>query len=421
MSLDRILLMYLKKVILSLFISCTFLNVKSQDQIVPGVIINHSPASTGIYIGCPGIAKIGDGVYLAKHSEFGPGSSEWESAVSHIYRSDDSGESWRRISTINGLFWASIFTLNNSIYLFGTDKHHGNLVIMRSDDEGITWTVPTNENSGLLLQGQYHTAPVPVVIHNGRIWRAVENASGAMTQSGGTWGGPFYRSFMMSAPVNSDLLERKSWTVSNSVKRDPDWLNGLTRAWLEGNAVLSPLGNMLCILRVNFLREPGIASGDTAAIVHVSKNGKKATFKADRDFINLPGGDKKFTIRYDSISKKYWALTNWVPPHLSGQTHSDLIRNTLILICSDDLYTWQKRAVILYHPDRINHGFQYVDWLFEGDDIIAVSRTAYEDEAGGANSAHNANYLTFHRIENFRTFQEVDINKTIKDFNADKF
>lgn len=79
------------------------------------------------------------------------------------------------------MFWASIFTHINSIYLFGTDKHHGNLVIMRSDDEGKTWTVPANENSGLLLQGQYHTAPVPVVIHNGRIWRAVENASGAMT------------------------------------------------------------------------------------------------------------------------------------------------------------------------------------------------------------------------------------------------
>ena len=39
-----------------------------------------------------------------------------------------------------------------------------------------------------------------------------------------------------------------------------------------------------------------------------------------------------------------------------------------------------------------------MDWLFEGDDIIAVSRTAFNN----ANNAHDANYFTFHRIHNFR-------------------
>ena len=92
-----------------------------------------------------------------------------------------------------------------------------------------------------------------------------------------------------------------------------------------------------------------------------------------------------------------------------------VIRNTLILVCSEDLYTWQKRAIILYNPERINHGFQYVDWLFEGDDIIAVSRTAFADGVGGANSAHNANYLTFHRIEDFRTLKFCDISNFFKE------
>jgi len=59
--------------------------------------------------------------------------------------------------------------------------------------------------------------------------------------------------------------------------------------------------------------------------------------------------------------------------------------------------------VILEHPAVKTVGFQYVDWLFEDEDIIAVVRTAF-DEADGtpAHNMHDANWLTFHRIEQFR-------------------
>ncbi|WP_298645867.1 hypothetical protein [uncultured Proteiniphilum sp.] len=58
--------------------------------------------------------------------------------------------------------------------------------------------------------------------------------------------------------------------------------------------------------------------------------------------------------------------------------------------------------IVLAHPDVEKHGFQYIDWQFEGDDIIFLSCTAYDDESGGANNNHDANFLTFHRIEDFR-------------------
>ena len=54
---------------------------------VPGVVIPHSPASSGIYIGSPGIAILPDGSYLAKQDEFGPQSTEKTRAVTHVYRS----------------------------------------------------------------------------------------------------------------------------------------------------------------------------------------------------------------------------------------------------------------------------------------------------------------------------------------------
>ncbi|MHC4863542.1 MAG: hypothetical protein ACYTEX_05645, partial [Planctomycetota bacterium] len=68
-------------------------------------------------------------------------------------------------------------------------------VIRRSDDSGKTWTVPQDKDSGLLLDGgRYHTAPVPVVVHHGRIWRAMEHL-----KAGTQWGN-FYSMPICSRP-----------------------------------------------------------------------------------------------------------------------------------------------------------------------------------------------------------------------------
>jgi len=83
-------------------------------------------------------------------------------------------------------------------------------------------------------------------------------------------------------------------------------------------------------------------------------------------------------------------------------------RNTLALTCSSDLRSWDVRCVLLYHSDPARHGFQYPDWLFDGDDIVAALRTAYDDGLGGARNAHDANFLTFHRVRAFRTLTPDD-------------
>jgi hypothetical protein len=72
------------------------------------------------------------------------------------------------------------------------------------------------------------------------------------------------------------------------------------------------------------------------------------------------------------------------------------------LTSSKDLKNWTIRSILLYHPDNLKHGFQYSDWLFDGQDIIAVVRTAFDDAEGGAHNKHDANFLTFHRWRNFR-------------------
>jgi hypothetical protein len=66
------------------------------------------------------------------------------------------------------------------------------------------------------------------------------------------------------------------------------------------------------------------------------------------------------------------------------------------------------KCILLHHPDPLHHAFQYLDWQFDGPDLIAVSRTAYDDGQGGAHTFHDANFLTFHRFKNFRKLSTAD-------------
>ena len=59
---------------------------------------------------------------------------------------------------------------------------------------------------------------------------------------------------------------------------------------------------------------------------------------------------------------------------------------------------------------RRRGGKSFLAKSIDGDDIIAVSRTAYDDGFGGAHRAHDANYMTFHRIRNFRRFLASEEN-----------
>src|SRR5262249_43880944 len=146
---------------------------------------------------------------------------------------------------------------------------------------------------------KFHCAPVPVVVHQGRIWRAMEDAMGP-----GGWGSHF-QAFMMSAPVDADLLKAANWTSSNHIPRNPDWLDGQFGGWLEGNAIVTPEGGIIDLLRVDHRPQ-----GDYVARIEISKDGKEARFDPQSGFLTFPGGSKKFTIRFDPQTKRYWTLSN---------------------------------------------------------------------------------------------------------------
>jgi hypothetical protein len=370
-----------------------------QAQKVPGVVVDYIPASTKTYIGSPSICILPNGDYIASHDYFGPGSTEHQQALTAVFKSSDKGKSWTKISEIKGQFWSNLFVVQNVLYIMGTWKHHGNFIIRRSTDGGITWSEPTDSKNGLLLNGEYHTAPMPMVIHNGRLWRALENAKSNTT----AWG-KRYSAMVISAPISANLLDASSWNSTNSLPYDSTYLDGKFGGWLEGNAVVTPEGKLVDILRVA-TSEKG---HDLAALVNISDDCLEASFDPSTGFMDFIGGAKKFSIRYDVKSKRYWTLVNIIKKEFSNLPAGS-VRNTLVLTSSPDLKVWTTHKVLLSHPDVEKHGFQYVDWQFDGRNIIFLSRTAYDDEFGGAHNFHDANFLTFHRIKNFRNLTSKNI------------
>ncbi len=339
----------------------------------PGVVVDYSPPQTRSYVGSPAIAVLPNGNYVAAHDCFGPGARGSETRV---FGSHDRGQTWQFLTNIAGQWWSTLFVHDRALYLLGVTREFGSLAIRRSDDGGKTWTTPATPTTGLLAtDGHFHCAPVPIVEARGRLWRAMEMLD---PQTGGR----HFLAFMLFAPVNADLLNAQSWTRSAPQDFSAPWRGD---NWLEGNAVVTPEGDMVDILRT------GDPAKDHAAVLHISPDGAHGTFDPVHDLFAFPGGSTKFTIRYDPATRLYWSLVN--PQH-----HPDAQRNILALTSSPDLRAWTIHAVILQDPDPQGVAFQYVDWLFDGDDIIFVSRTAFNN----AHSYHDADYLTFHRIAHFR-------------------
>lgn len=380
----------------------------------PGVVIARSPDPDRAYIGTPAIAILPDGSYVAAHDFFGR--SELTDTT-HVYGSRDRGRTWGRLAELRGQAWFSLFVHRGALHLQGTASRYGDLTIRRSTDGGRTWTEPRDEKSGRLIQGRYHGAPVPVVVHQGRIWRAVEERV-----NDESW--PLhFATLVISAPEDADLLDAANWTRTNATRFDPALFNGRRPGWLEGNVVVTPEGRLVNLLRIHAEPGPddafapaggaaGIPRYEVGARCEISRDGRTQTFDPQTGFVHLPGSQSKFTIRFDPKTRRYWSLIQKITaPHEGREwrTSPNHQRNVLVLTSSADLRRWREEGIVLRwregevlaSDDRV--AWQYVDWQFEGEDLIAVSRTSW-----GGQNYHNANLMTFHRVRNFRTLTPAD-------------
>jgi hypothetical protein len=188
--------------------------------------------------------------------------------------------------------------------------------------------------------------------------------------------------------------------MTNHVPFDPSWASSwgsTSPGWLEGNAVEAPDGSVVAMMRVH--SDPAVGK---SAMLTLSEDNTTLSFDPATGFIDMPGGRNKFHILRYPETGKYLSLVN---------NNTDISRpkqrNQLSLIASDDLRNWdhvrtviQDNSPMTWEESMLNTAFQYVVWEFDGDDIIFVSRTAYD----GAVNYHDANRVTFHRISDYQQY-----------------
>lgn len=310
--------------------------------------------------------KVDVNVYLANCS----GVSLWK-----VWRSIDEGATWERWSKPSmNINRQTIFWHNDNVYVMGWVKHPDRTddpsaqgIIYRSADGGRTFIETT------LLPFDAGDAPSNIAIHDGRIWKAVSGPDAAGDK------GPT----LASAPVDSNLMDPNSWTVAVSTSFQTIYNRNPSQNDIEGVTLLTREGRVANV---------AISDGSPRSIAFTYAKGTTETeFDPAQDIGNLHQLGK-MSIQFDAVSDKYWALTN------EGQP-----RNVLNLYSSEDLKSYTLEGTALSAPSSRFHGFNYPHLIIEGDDIIFVSRTAFEDDRGQPGRWHDATLFTFHRLKNFRT------------------
>ncbi|MGI6706534.1 MAG: sialidase family protein [Clostridia bacterium] len=360
---------------------------------VPGTVINYihpddytyepsgrSPAS-------PSLVRLPGGELLASHDIYW---GEEAQNLSKVFISRDEGKSWSYLSDVYPCFWGKLFVHRGVLYMLGTSTEYGALLLFSSKDGGESWSSPIEILSGGSREkGGPHKAPMPILESYGRLWTAIDY---------GSWSIGGHASGVASVPVDVDLMDPMNWTVSPFLPYDSRWpgtIQGGSPGLLEGNVVMTPEGDLVNFLRYHTIH--GSPDYGKAIYLYIDKDKPSAPLRFGK-VVDFPGSMSKFTIRFDPESRKYYALVNRVTTANVSQ------RNILTLIASPDLENWEIRRDLInfqdigWPEDDTKVGFQYVDWMFDGEDILAVSRTAINN----AFNFHNANHLTFHRFRNFR-------------------
>ncbi len=214
----------------------------------------------------------------------------------------------------------------------------------------------------------------------------------------GSWESGGHQAGHISIAVDGDPMNPKDWTVSGFLPYNPDWAGtviGDCEKYLEGNIVLSPEGRLINFLR--YQTRKGTPSHGKAILLEIDPK-SPASAPRFHKVVDFAGNMSKFHILWDAETRLYWALCSRIVTDMLEQ------RNLLSLVRSPDLLHWSLHRDIINFNDNSWFeteqyvGFQYPSWLFDGEDIIFLSRTALNN----AIRYHDSNMITFHRIKNFR-------------------
>lgn len=356
--------------------------------------------------------------------------SSW---LGKVFVSDDQGVTWTE-KTSFPFFHARPFVCGKTIYILG---HAGDLKIIRSDDEGETWSECVS-----LTEGQnWHQAPCNVVYANNCIYLVMERLK---YETKAHWKVKVLAPVLMRGSIDADLTKRENWTFASEVafsdvmdddkidyfgipfyKCDKDETTDLgygrkvaPMGWLETNVVQFHDKNHIwydekgktfhLFSRMHtgwvghgaMLKVVEKDDGSMETMLETVPSGKKLLF------LNIPGGQMKFHILYDEITKLYWLLgsqstDSMIDISKMGSDRFDIPNNErhrLVLHFSKNCIDWCFAGVVAI-GDTVKQSRHYASMCIDGDDLCVVSRSGDEN----VHDAHDTNLITFHRVKDFRS------------------
>lgn len=320
---------------------------------------------SGKFLASPSIVRLKNGDLLASMDIF---ALHYASKLSVICRSKNNGVDWEYVTELFPSFWTSLFTNGDNVYAVSLSEEYGDLQLLESCDDGISWHgIVLEKGIGYSNMG-FHRAPTPIIRHNGRIWFSMEY---------GCWECTKFMPVVFSADENADLMDVSSWTHSEFFEITAD-LPGIEKEkigiGIEGNLVVAPDGNMYNLLR---------HGKEKVLVLRVDTENPEGKMEFD-SFVKTPFSFSKFYIQ--KVADAYYCMGN-VSPY----------RNTLALFKSNDIKNWEYHKTIVDYSKlpAQSVGCQYPSYIIEDDTVYTLARTA----VNGANNFHDSNCITFHKTK----------------------
>lgn len=365
-------------------------------------VIHHNPDRES-YVEGPGLVRLDDGGLLAVVPVVPR--SEWsqarrvEHSRTHIVRSLDAGQTWRAVAQLpyySGVPWVH----RGILYLFamkgGTEFRNDDLLLLRSRDGGNSWSDPVT-----LFKGHFWNCHTGMVVRDRRLYWAVDDLSFGMLYRGPR---------IVAGDLSHDPMDPRSWRLSNPVPF-PGLPESLTSAkfadrtsqYLEPN-VIDVHGQLRVLMTVKAKRQ---STTGLAAVLDVNDDGRELRLKFTQ-FHPVPGGQLKFCVIWDEVSRLFWATTNlaadgqgafdWRPAGgLGGDGRvGGNDRPFLMLFYSLDGLNWFQAGCVA-QAGKISQSFMYAKPVIDGDDLAIISRSSLK-----APNHHDADFATFHRVRDFR-------------------
>ena len=401
------------------------------------VVVCKSPDPGTIACYTPGLAVCPTGRLVATMEYGGKGASDLPEGKTGtgrcaVYTSDDKGKTWTYRTNVP-IGMARPFVADKSLYILGET---GDLAVARSKDWGDTW----GETSRLTAGQKWHQSACNVLYWKDKVYLAMERRT---SRDAPAWPVSELAPVLMRACVKDDLTRQTSWTFASELTfhdavKDQDLegfgvpfypafypspcLPTLGRAcapvgWLETNVVqfLDPDHLWYDETGRTFHLWMRAHTGTTnlAAIAKVveQEDGSMVTSLVAAPsekamvFVPCPGGQMRFHILYDEVTKLHWLLSSQstdslcrpdrLPPERYSLPNNE--RHRLQLHFSKNCMDWCFAGLVAVgaSPKQSRH---YASMVIDGEDLHILSRSGDSE----ARNAHDVNLITFHTVKGFR-------------------